>query len=224
MGLAHGANIVNDGLIFSVDPINPRSWTGPDSNSVNDLINKSPGDINNDTSGSFGISTSFVFDGVTDYINFPSYTLLPAGNESFSVSCWYRRSGNRAYAGLVTWGNYEHREEVFWFHNGTGDKLGFGFVNNDPSQSDFISLDLNVWYNTTLTYNGSIARMYINGVERLTYSPLSLLIPSSTSIRMGVVNGYYLEGNLSGIKIYNRTLTVPEIKQNYNALKGRFGL
>jgi hypothetical protein len=41
---------------------------------------------------------------------------------------------------------------------------------------------------------------------------------------MGVVNGYYLEGNLSGIKIYNRTLTVPEIKQNYNALKGRFGL
>jgi hypothetical protein len=66
--------------------------------------------------------------------------------------------------------------------------------------------------------------MYINGVERLTYSPLSLLIPSSTSIRMGVVNGYYLEGNLSGIKIYNRTLTVPEIKQNYNALKSRFGL
>ena len=214
--------VVKDGLIFYADPSNQRSWLGPDSSNVDDLINKSPGDINNDTSGSFGVNTSFAFDGVTDYINFPSYTLLPAGNESFSVSCWYRRSGNRASAGLVTWGNNSQREEVFWYHNGTGDKLGFGFKSDDPSQSDFISLDLNVWYNTALTYNGSTARMYINGVERLTHSPSSLSIPSSTSIRMGVVNGYYLEGNLSGIKIYNRTLTVPEVIKNYNALKGRF--
>ena len=31
-------NIVEDGLVFLVDAANPRSWTGPNSSTVNDLI------------------------------------------------------------------------------------------------------------------------------------------------------------------------------------------
>ena len=50
MGLNHGTNIVKDGLVFYADPINPRSWTGPSSNRVNNLSSNSTGSIFNDTS------------------------------------------------------------------------------------------------------------------------------------------------------------------------------
>ena len=36
-------NLVNDGLVFYADPINPRSWTGPDSNTVNSLKGNNTG-------------------------------------------------------------------------------------------------------------------------------------------------------------------------------------
>jgi hypothetical protein len=34
----------------------------------------------------------------------------------------------------------------------------------------------------------------------------------------------YSEGRVSQVSIYNRALTAQEIQQNFNALKGRFGL
>jgi hypothetical protein len=36
--------------------------------------------------------------------------------------------------------------------------------------------------------------------------------------------GAYLSGSIAVTQIYNRALTQAEITQNYNALKGRFGL
>jgi hypothetical protein len=36
--------------------------------------------------------------------------------------------------------------------------------------------------------------------------------------------GYYLDGRISTIKIYNKVLTAAEALQNYNATKDRYGL
>ena len=35
---------------------------------------------------------------------------------------------------------------------------------------------------------------------------------------------YYFNGEIGPIQIYNRVLSAQEVKQNYNALKSRFGL
>ena len=37
-----------------------------------------------------------------------------------------------------------------------------------------------------------------------------------------VQNNYGMDGNISNMQIYNRALSAQEVKQNYNALKGRF--
>ena len=79
-------NIVEDGLVFLVDAANPRSWTGPNSSTVNDLIGTPTGSIFNDTSGSYGDNNSFAFDGTDDYID----TNLSTNINSFSVSCWFK--------------------------------------------------------------------------------------------------------------------------------------
>jgi hypothetical protein len=36
--------------------------------------------------------------------------------------------------------------------------------------------------------------------------------------------GAYYRGNISNFKIYNRALTAAEVQQNFNALRGRFGI
>ena len=36
--------------------------------------------------------------------------------------------------------------------------------------------------------------------------------------------GGYMNGNVYSVKTYSRSLTAAEVKQNYDALKGRFGL
>ena len=41
--------IVTDGLIYYIDPSSIKSWTGPNSNTVNDLIGTNNGTIYNDT-------------------------------------------------------------------------------------------------------------------------------------------------------------------------------
>ena len=38
------------------------------------------------------------------------------------------------------------------------------------------------------------------------------------------VNDYYFGGRIANGKFYNRVLSQSEITQNYNALKGRYGL
>ena len=73
-------------------------------------------------------------------------------------------------------------------------------------------------------------KLYINGSQRVltfynTPQPTSLPTFSSADILYwGVAENYnwYLNGQISNMQIYNRTLTEQEIKQNYNVLKSRF--
>jgi hypothetical protein len=40
----------------------------------------------------------------------------------------------------------------------------------------------------------------------------------------GDLPGYYFQGKIVSVKIYNRALSAAEIQQNFNALRGRFGI
>jgi hypothetical protein len=90
------------------------------------------------------------------------------------------------------------------------------------------SIPRNQWTHLVGTYNGSVSRAYINGVE-VWNSPLTGTIPSATYY-IGTYGGTIVDdthnfnGYISVAKIYNRALTAEEVYQNYNASKRRFGL
>ena len=46
----------------------------------------------------------------------------------------------------------------------------------------------------------------------------------SNSSTMSILGDDGFNGKVSNVKIYNRALSSGEVQQNYNALKGRFGL
>jgi hypothetical protein len=36
--------------------------------------------------------------------------------------------------------------------------------------------------------------------------------------------GYYYNGDISSVRVYNRVLSIEEVKNNYNAVRGRYGI
>jgi hypothetical protein len=91
------------------------------------------------------------------------------------------------------------------------------------------NIPLNQWFNVVVTWSTSSVDFYLNSTdEQSSFAGESATYNDATSTYIGT-NGsggalQYLLGNISNALIYNRALSSTEIAQNYNALKGRFGL
>ena len=84
---------------------------------------------------------------------------------------------------------------------------------------------LNTWYHMVGTSSGSNHTLYLNGVNVGTASNSSTFRSSTDPYKVGSFDGgFHHPGDVSNCRIYNRGLSEAEVKQNYNALKGRFGL
>ena len=93
-------------------------------------------------------------------------------------------------------------------------------------------VNINQWYNFTLVFDGTLtnndrAKLYLNGGNDIITNRGTMpttFTNSSESFLIGRgLNGYF-DGRMSNTQIYNRALSATEVTQNYNALKGRFGL
>jgi hypothetical protein len=88
-------------------------------------------------------------------------------------------------------------------------------------------LSSNTWYNVVLVWNTTTnnATGYLNGIEKFSssHSLWATTLPS-ISIGSGFDSNRYFKGNISSTKIYNKALTSSEVTQNFDALKGRYGL
>jgi hypothetical protein len=232
MGLAHGVNIVNNGLVFYADPMNPRSWTGPDSSTVNDLISTPTGSISNDTSGSYGDNKSFAFDGADDRIDFGTASSRLISTSPYTFSAWVKVTDNDNMQTILSTTNGDDSGYKLEINTGLAGFTNITFYNQSDTKSircDFSSY--NSWQNIVVVRNGtSNNKIYINTIpQTLTTNTENLANPSSTFplvIGAQYFTSYYrnLNGNMGPLQIYNKALSAQEVTQNYNALKSRFGL
>ena len=75
----------------------------------------------------------------------------------------------------------------------------------------------------SLVFDDTNATCYQNAVQ--TAQTASSDFGSASVIHFGKrLTGSYWAGNIAQFSIFNRPLTAAEVKQNYDALKGRFGL
>ena len=84
------------------------------------------------------------------------------------------------------------------------------------------------WHNISvvLDVTNNSFYTYIDGVEKAKWvsNNTSGGIKSTTNdFRIGGGNPY-LDGRISNLLVYTKALTAAEVQQNYNALKGRYGL
>ena len=121
-----------------------------------------------------------------------------------------------------------------WFIATTTSTQTFSFSISDGTVGYSASfsqstISVNTWYNIVGIYDGDV-KIYVNGVLGATSVTAPSLNSTSRDLIIGGrgVNGgivtRFIDGKISNVKIYNRALTSQEVKDNYNALKGRFGI
>ena len=224
MALGHGPTVVTDGLVLALDAGDTNSYPGSGSAWYDISSSQSSGNIESDPTFSSNNGGYFDFDGTDDVIDFrfgqngPDLTL-----STITVSAWV----NFDSATWVMGNGAQFRIRLngtaigFWIR-----ELNDGGANELTSPSSTMSTG--EWGNVVGTYDGTNQKIYHNGVEVASTNPgLGFLDAGSNNLAIG--ESYYgsnqfFNGKLSATSIYNRALTASEIKQNFNALRGRFSI
>jgi hypothetical protein len=246
MGLIHSPRTVTDGLVLHLDAANVKSYPG----SGTTWYDMSGNGNNAILSGSYSfdsINKNFHFNSGSQLdgngratINFP----FPSSASPYTIECIFRI--NR-YKFLSSTTNIS--AQIFSSGRATGNYdeafyLGRNAVNGEVTNAGFSWYDVNAAdgpggssYNFIYTgsiYHGSVTienpgtvNFYINGDFSVsdTTNATDLRIDGEWSISNqppGIDQG--VDSNFYNVKVYNRVLTPAEIKQNFNALRGRFGL
>jgi hypothetical protein len=84
------------------------------------------------------------------------------------------------------------------------------------------------WHNFQFNWNGSTYDIWVDGIKRTTFAASfghATLHPVN-AIRIGgdVAQSYYFVGQIPSVSMFNRQLSDAEVQQNFNALRGRYGL
>ena len=225
MGLAHSPRIVRDGLVLYLDAANIKSYPGSGT-TWTDISGKDyDGTLINGPTFSSDNLGCVVFDGSNDTVHGVHNSELNLRND-VTVECWFRRTGSRGdWVRVFGKGDSTNRTYGLWYHVNAN---YFLYQRYGPSNMNVLitkSVVLNEWYHMVGTSSGSTHTLYVNGVNMGTASNSSTFHSSTSPYKIGYGNTHTIhKGNVSNCRIYNRGLSEAEVKQNYNALKGRFGL
>lgn len=169
------------------------------------------------------------FNGSSDYISLPNTQIV--GASAGTVSAVIKiPSAQTDYNTIFTcetgpdWNNLRT-----WMSMYGANQIRFTVSNTSSStQNGCISsvLAYNTIYHVTGIYDGSTVKIYLNGVLDATLS--SSIVPGTftpTMVRIGHhYDTRYFGGSIYALSTYNRALTANEVAQNFNAIRGRYGI
>jgi predicted ribosomally synthesized peptide with SipW-like signal peptide len=211
-----------------VTPILPPTgmvswWTGD--GTANDFYNINNGTLGGGATYTAGkVGQAFSFDGIDDSVFVSSSGSLDLGN-THTVDMWVKLSAYPSdpysYLLLNKWASGQEDKTVgirsdgkayYYLHYVMG---GAGLFSNT-------TLALNTWYHIAATYDGSTARLYINGQLDNSKSAGGDIGDSGGTLYLGhnpLRSGYGVpfKGQMDEIEWFNRTLSQAEIQSIYNA-------
>ena len=237
MALRHSPKIVTDGLLRCLDIGNNRSYPGSGS-TITDLSNSKDNGTNNGASYNSDDPKNFSF-GNNDYISGTSfYNSRDAG----SVEVWFQHNqSTHSQIGMIyfegTANGFGNPKEMHLSVSTSGVlNIFFEAGSNDLSLNQSGSISANTWTCATATFtgltSGKSAKIYVNGSLNTSgsatgsYSGGSASSVSYIGRSATTVSGAYrgLVGKIAIVRCYSKQLSDAEVSQNYNAVKGRFGL
>ncbi len=223
MSISYNSSIVTNGLVLCVDAGNPRSYSG------------SGTQWNDATSSGFNFSLtngpvysssnlgSFTFDGVNDFASASDNTAL--NTQTPTVEVWVKTNATT--------------QNGFWFEKGSvntqyalfqeGGSITWRLTTNVGSLTATTAsfMSTSNWAQVVGTYTSGDRRIYVNGVQ-VASDALAYTIPTNSSGMFigayGTGTGYFYNGALSICRVYNRVLSAAEVLQNFNAIRGRYGI
>ena len=225
MALSHSPNSISSSLIYNIDPLNSRCYTGSGI-TVNGLTSFGSGTLINGVGFTSTNGGCFTFDGTNDYIDFGSSFLT---NQSYSLEFVFKTTTTNV---SVMAGKWTGAGTDWWAGVYNDSKFRFSCNVIPSSKIDIIStMNVNddVIRNIVATCDANtyIIRLYVNGVLNATGNGTTSPIDPGgifTFSKFGSSGSFHLAGTLYNFKVYNRALSAAEIKQNFEATRDRYGI
>ena len=162
--------------------------------------------------GRYGSALSF--DGVNDMVTVPDAASLDLTN-GMTVEAWVRPTalGNTwRTVGFKETSNYY--SYALYASTGTGVPSGNGLVGTvDADVRAASSIPASSWTHLATTYDGTMLRIFVNGVQSAQLLQVGALTTSSGAFRIGgtAIWPEWFQGQIDELRVYNRALTAAQI-------------
>jgi hypothetical protein len=177
------------------------------------------------TSLTYASNNTFSFNGTSDRVISSTTNFNRTTGQELTVSCWLNPSRLSGQYQIICESRSENAATLNWAVYQHATDGAISFHGSAQNKSSYIpSIGAWVFVTNTVTTAG-VSTLYVNGVSNsivtgYTYGGT----PSYFSIG---ANGNGTEpflGSIPNVQIYNRALSAAEVLQNFNALRGRYGL
>lgn len=234
MGATWGSpQIVTENLVLCLDAANTKSYPGSGTTWTDISGNGNDGTLTNGPTFDSANLGSIVFDGTDDYVDFTSEPDL--NGKSFSVGCWFKTTDadmrliqNCDTGSFGAKNGFQVSITASTFDNtvvtdSSGNFVEFSAISSTPYT------DGN-WHFICLTFNTSsgTAELYLDGAFASSQTDAGLIggNMNGVGLEIGRANSgsQYLTGNISFAFMNEKVLSSSEVQQNFNAIRGRYGL
>ena len=216
-------SIPTNGLQLYLDAGNASSYSGSGT-SWNDLSgNGRNGTLTNGPTYSSSDGGSIVFDGTNDFVQCTGSLTVTAA----TFVTWIKRNGNQGqYDGILfsrgantTGMNFQASNQLGYHWNDAGNTYNW--------QSGLTIPNL-TWCMIAVSVTSTAATAYLCQASGITTATNTVNHSSSNlnDIKLALDDALarYFNGNIATAQLYNIALSAAEITQNFNALRGRYGV
>ncbi len=234
MGVFAGPEVVESGLVLALDAANPKSYPGSGTTWTDLSGNGNNGTLVNGVGYSGSNLGSLVFDGVNDGVQLVhNSTWVLSSSEKFSLCSWFYAEPTTQNSSKL----FSHQRcNSPGFQINVNDTTSLSF-RVEGGSSIFATYSANVtekWNYVVSTFDGSNGSMklYLNGELVATntntsgwsaYNAGHSEVWLGRRFNCGGTNEF--TGKIASFSFYKgKELTAQEIQQNFNALRGRFGI
>lgn len=227
MSYSNGPRIITDGLVLCLDAANSKSYPGSGTTWTDLSGNNNNGTLTNGPTFSSSNRGSIVFDGSNDRVNIGTNSnSFSFGTSAFSIETWAYISNTSPYFKTI-FSIGQYTDGILFRHQPANDS--FYIANTYWHWSPTTHIPLNTWKHIVITKESTNAKIYVNGnlIFSETNAP-STVSPATPNCYIGASSHNFNEvwpGRISLFKVSKgKAFSQDEVLQNYNALKGRFGL
>jgi hypothetical protein len=204
----------------------------PGEGNANDVVGTSNGALVNGDFAAGEAGHAFSLDGVQSYVSIPDSPSLDSLTISITIELWMKAGqtdANADWKGLVTKGNSSWRlmattfaKTVYWNVDGASPAGMAGTRNVNDG----------LWHHVAATYDGAQMCLYVDGTLDISQPATGLMTQNNEPLCIGANSkayvpscgcnklGYFFNGLVDEVSLYNRALTASEIQADYEAGKG----
>jgi len=228
MGVAYNSRIVTENLVLCLDAANSKSYPGSGTTWTDLSGNNNHGTLTNGVSYTDNNRGALSFDGVDDGVNIPHNSNIDIRNQ-ITIECLFYLNSFTAGGPYTDRSTLITKAYSYYMTIGPSGKIDVYFYGTGGYFSSNSSVNLNQWTHVVVTFNGSTINWYINSIIDKSLSQSGTITPARDG-DLGIGRelfenyGRGMNGRIANTQIYNRALTAAEVSQNFNALRGRFGI